>query len=147
MARSKKRVKNTSKMEETRRNREQMLRWAVQALVQPAEVQRALFPPFVVVADELALDFHHWWTTFERHYGHELSKEQREACEALDDLLAEMSGPKPELWTDEGCLNHPKWSEVRRLAANVLSAFGWPAEVPPIGRSIYASEKYGIWPP
>jgi hypothetical protein len=134
-------------MDEMRQNIRQMFQWAVQALVQPAEVQRALFPPWVVVADELALDYDHWWTTFERHCGGELSREQREAAEALDALLEEMSGPKPELWTEEGCLNHPKWSEVRRLAANVLSAFGWSADVPPIGRSIYASRGKGIWPP
>lgn len=132
--------------EEELEARRQMFQWAVQALAQPAEVQRALFPDFVVVADELALDFDHWWRVFERDFGHQLSSQQREACEALDRLLDEMSGPKPELWTDEGCLNHPKWSEVRQLAANVLTAFGWPADVPPIGRKIYAS-RGRIWPP
>ena len=133
---------------ETRR---QMFEWAVQALAQPAEIQRTLFPSWVVVADELALDFDHWQRTFNAHYGHLLSEEQRRAIKALDDLLDEMSGNKPELWTDEGCLNHPKWSEVRRLAADVLRVFGWPLEVPPIGRSIYAQYKEDgtgeIWPP
>jgi len=141
-----------AEMDERRKDVYQMFQWAVQALVQPPEIQRALFPSWVVVADELALDFYHLWEAFEDHFGDSLSREQREAIKALDDLLDEMSGPgKPELWTDEGCLNHPKWWEVRRLAADVLRVFGWPLEVPPIGRTIYAQYKEDgtgeIWPP
>lgn len=137
LGRRKKRI-SKREMEEIRRNIQQQFQWAVQALVQPAEVQHALFPPFVVVADELALDFDNWCRAYRAHFGHLLSEDQQEALKALDDLFTEMSGPgKPELWTDEGCLNHPKWSEVRRLAARVLSAFGWAADVPPAGRSIY----------
>jgi hypothetical protein len=141
-----------SDWDEELETRRQMFEWAVQALAQPAEIQRTLFPSWVVVADELALDFEHWKTTFITYYGHLLSEEQRQAIKVLDDLLDDMSGPgKPELWTDEGCLNHPKWSEVRQLAVNLLRAFGWPLEVPPIGRSIYAQYKEDgtgkIWPP
>lgn len=138
--------------EEIRSNIRQMFQWAVQALAQPADVQRALFPPFVPPAEELALDFDNWWRTYQDHFGHSLRDEQLKAVRALDDLLAEMSGPdKCELWTDAGCLNHPKWAEVRRLASDILYAFAWPNEVPPIGRSIYAQYKEDgtgeIWPP
>ena len=102
---------------------ERQFQWAVQALVQPADVQPTLFPSFVVVADELALDFDNWWKAYESNFGHLCSQQQRQAVASLDHLLTEMSGPgKPELWMDEGCLSHPKWSMVRRLAADVLSA-------------------------
>jgi len=118
---------------------EQQFQWAVQALAQPAVVQPTLFPSFVMVADELALEFDNCWKAFESNYFQLCSQQQRQAVAALDHLLTEMSGPdKPELWLDEGCLNHPKWSEVRRLAADVLSAFGWSLEPPPLGRAMYA---------
>jgi hypothetical protein len=112
--------------------------WAVQALAQPAEVQPTFFPSFVVVADELALDFGNWRRAFDANSGNSWSAEQRRAVEALDEHLSEMSGDKPELWLVDGCLNHAKWTEVRRLAANVLVAFGWSSDVPPADRSLYA---------
>lgn len=117
----------------------QQFQWAVQALAQPADVQPSLFPSFVVVADELALEFDNWRQAFESNFRNSWSPEQREAVAALDQLLSEMSGPdKPELWLDEGCLNHPKWSEVRQLAGQVLTAYGWLPGLPPLGRAIYA---------
>jgi len=118
---------------------EQQFQWAVQALAQPAEVQCELYPRFVVVADELALDFDHWRKACEDNLGHLWSREQQRAVAALDDLLTEMSGPdRPELWLESGCLNQPQWSEVRRLACEALCAFGWPLTVPPLDRAIYA---------
>jgi hypothetical protein len=117
---------------------EQQFKWSVQALAQPADVQPRLFPSFVVVADELALDFDNWWRASESNFGNAWSLEQRRAVLALDQLLAEMSGSdKPELWLEKGCLNHPKWSEVRKLAREVLFAFGWSPGIPPLGCAIY----------
>jgi hypothetical protein len=117
----------------------QQFKWAVQALVQPADVQPTLFPSFVAVADELALDFGNWWLVFRDHFGDSCTAAQRRSAEALDELLDEMSGPgKAELWVEKGCLNHPKWSKVRELAEIVLSTFGWSADIPPAGRSLYA---------
>jgi len=112
-------------------------RWAVQALAQPAEVQQQLIPPSAAVADELALDFDNYWIAFRDHFGEMCTEKQRQAVESLNELLDAMSGPeRPEIWLHDDCLNHPKWSQVRRLAENVLTAFDWPASVPPITRSI-----------
>ncbi len=61
----------------------------------------------------------------------------------LDRVLSDMSGPgKSELWLEAvwleaDCLRHPRWSEVRQLAQAALSAFGWPADLPPEGRAMY----------
>jgi hypothetical protein len=120
----------------------QQFQWTVQALGQPADVQPKLFPSFVVVADELALDFDNWRQVFESRFGGSWSPEQREAVAALDQLLSDMSGPdKPELWLEPGCLNHPRWSEVRQRAKSVLSAFGWPSDLPPLDRAIYVQSS------
>lgn len=114
------------------------LMWAVQALAQPAAAQAALFPPFVVVADELALDFDDHRRTAEAHIGDSWSPDQRAAIATLNRELTEMSGPgKPELWLDRGCLGHPRWAVVRQLARAALAAFNWSDEPPPSGRAVY----------
>src|SRR5262245_34979389 len=117
-----------SDMDDIKRGIEQQFRWAVQALVQASDVQPTLFPPFVVVADELALDFDNYRRAYEDHFGEFWSSAERQAIEALDHQLNRMSGDKPHLWSDDGCLNHPQWAEVRRLAHQVLSEFGWLAD-------------------
>src|SRR6516225_2761064 len=67
---------------------EQQLQWAVQALAQPAEVQPTLFPSFVVVADELALEFDHWRDVADGEVGGSWSPVQRAAVMTLDQLLS-----------------------------------------------------------
>src|SRR5690348_11404020 len=110
---------------------EQQFQCAGQARAQPAHVQRTLFPTFVVGADELALHFDNWRGAAEAHYGDSWSAAQRKTVTELDQLLTEMSGDKPELWLNEGCLTHPRWTEVRQLAGAVLNAFDWQDATPP----------------
>jgi hypothetical protein len=131
---------------------EEKARWlafkcAVQALALPAEIQPKLLPPWVCV-DELALDFDHWRRVITDLYGHMLCQNQRQAINALDSLLEQMSGrDKAEFWEGQDCLKHPKWSEVRQLAMNVLAAFGWSLEVPEVTFSMYINSETGeIWP-
>jgi hypothetical protein len=98
-------------------------------------VQITRFPSFVVVADELALEFDDCRQAFDSNFGWCWSPLQRAAVVALEQYLADMSGPdKPELWLDEDCLDHARWSEVRQLAGKVLYAFGWSPDVPPLDR-------------
>jgi hypothetical protein len=117
---------------------EQQFQWAVQALTQPANVQPTLFPSFVVVADELALDFDNWRRAFEAHFAESWSSQQRKAVHALDQLLDRMSRGRPRLWHGKECLKEHRWSEVRQLAGDVLKAFGWSSDIPPTGRALYA---------
>jgi hypothetical protein len=113
-------------------------KWSLQALALPADSQPGLFPPFVVVADELALDFEQSHGVISAQLRDSWSHSQREAVSALDKALLDMSGPdKPQFWTDEGCLHHPRWEEIRRLACAALSAFAWPTEPPPNNRAVY----------
>jgi hypothetical protein len=117
---------------------ELQFQWAVQALAQPADVQPTLFPSFVVVADELALEFDNWRRAFEAHFGESWSSKQGKAIHVLDELLDRMSRGKPGLWRGKDCLKERQWGEVRQLAEDVLDAFGWSPEIPPTARAIYA---------
>lgn len=58
--------------------------WTVQALAQPADVQVRLYPSFVAVADELALDHDEAQRAFLRAAQGELTYEQLEALLSSD---------------------------------------------------------------
>src|SRR5215210_7731568 len=103
------------------------LKWSVQALALPSREQRTLFPPFVCIADELALDFEQWLQTAAGQ--HEFSAEQRTALTSLDDVLSAMSGAdQAELWIDEALDSSGEWENVRERARGTLTVFGWPLE-------------------
>ena len=113
-------------------------KWSVQALSQPAEIQAALFPEFVCVADELAEDFAHWMRCALSYGRLEASERQRAAITALDRLLEYMTERSSEgHWSMDDLANDPLWKEVRHLARNVLDAFRWPPDIPPQRRSVY----------
>jgi hypothetical protein len=108
------------------------LKWALQALAIPAPDQRRLFPDFVVVADELALDFDHWQLVVLDNYDGELSTEQTSSLAEIDRTLGQMSGSgADELWTELALSSSQHWADLRRLAGAALKVFGWPVESPP----------------
>lgn len=107
----------------------QHLQWSLQALAQPAEIQHGLFPDFVVVPDELALDFDNWCDAALPQLS--ASAVQRDALAAIHSALDRIGRDNTGIRTD------PRWEEIRHLARAALAAFGWPADVPPADRSIY----------
>ncbi|WP_438023778.1 hypothetical protein [Sorangium sp. So ce233] len=129
------------------------LKWSLQALAAPAAEQIRLFPRFVCVADELALDFEEALRQVSKaalsdvgeqeeveglQRIEELSPAQREAVDTLDAQLERMSGPEhAEMWTDDALYNRGEWARVRHLAAGALRSIGWPIELPPQDRAIY----------
>lgn len=114
----------------------EQLKWSLQALASPAATQQSLFPTFVCVADELALDFDQWLRV--ATHRHTLAPEQTAALTALDELLARMSGRQhEEFWTVPALESHATWQQIRDLAHRALDAFGWPLVPPPTGRAIY----------
>lgn len=113
------------------------LMWAVQALAQPAGVQLGLFPDFACKADELVLDFDQCREAALLNEGDSMSVEQTSALASLDAMITSMSGPEQPHWCDESIRNDDAWQSLRLLARATLRAFGWPDDVPPIGRSIY----------
>lgn len=119
---------------------ERQLMWALQALAQPATMQLKLFPSFVVVADELALEFEHWQEVAIQQVGKAWSSKQQQAMKALDQMLTEMSA-SPELWESDDCLEQPQWAAVRQLAQDVLVTFNWPIDLPPLDRTTYVKSS------
>lgn len=129
------------------------LKWSIQALAAPAGKQIQLFPKFVCVADELAIDFEEALRAVSKvepsgadkeeedevsQLAQELSFMQREAIDAVDKQLEKMSGPEhAEMWTDDALYNSIEWARVRHLAALALKSIGWASELPPQGRAIY----------
>lgn len=105
------------------------LRRSLQALAISGSGQRALFPDFVVKADELALDFDHWFAVIRSNYASDLTRPQADALVMIDQKLATISRDGAEfdveLWTEEALSGSEHWADVRRLAASALEAFGW----------------------
>ena len=110
---------------------------AILALAQPAEAQLALFPDFVCKADELALDFEDGLYELAGHE-HELTEAQRAALDALDGLLAGMSGERNAgFWTEEALRSHPTWEEIRSAARATAAAFGWELRARSVRRDLH----------
>ncbi|MGK4009217.1 hypothetical protein WMF31_41845 [Sorangium sp. So ce1036] len=115
------------------------LEWAVRALAQEFDVQRSLFPPFVCVADELALEFEECVRKIPSNVRLVLLTDEQDAhLKALDDKLDAMSGPENiRFWTDDALRHDPEWSEVRRLSVKLIEAMGWSSMPPPPSSDIY----------
>ncbi|QDT42689.1 hypothetical protein Pan241w_27770 [Gimesia alba] len=97
----------------------------VLALASPADVQIRLFPQGACIGDELVSDFDH--NKLEFVTNHEVTTEQLEAIEVLDEFLTELSGSDNEVfWCDpEPLRDDPRWNRIRELAGAVLQCFNW----------------------
>ena len=107
---------------------------SLQLLASPAQTQLSHFPAnWVVLTDEMALDFDHWAQCVSTYW--KLPQEQMTRLTVLDEFLSEMSGSfNSDFWTDEALSSDPRWEEVRNLAKAALVSFGWPIEIPPPAR-------------
>jgi hypothetical protein len=118
----------------------EQLKWAVQALAQSPDDQLSLFPSFVCVADELALDFSQCFEVVLS--AGLLTPKQSEFLARLDTALEASSGPDHlEIWTNTALQDHEVWVHFRQLAVDALAACDWPNEAPPSGRAIYVGPK------
>jgi hypothetical protein len=110
-------------------------KWALQALASSTEEQERLFPQWVIVADELVLDFEHWYSVVRSNQDAELSQQRMDCLQALERFLEQLIPAginiEPGTWANAALARDPQWTEVRRLAAATLEAFSWPAEPPP----------------
>jgi hypothetical protein len=107
------------------------LKHALQLLALPADVQLASLPNGVCKADELALDFDHWFNVVNSDLPARFSDEQAKALAAIDRKLESMTQVGGELWSDEAVTAAVEWQVLRELARQALTSFGWKAEIPP----------------
>jgi hypothetical protein len=106
---------------------EALLRSAVQDLALPPELGLSRKAAGTHRPDELALEFDDVYSAFVSNAAVLPTEEQLLALQALDSALAAMSGPEnAPLWTESAVKTHPRWVEVRSLAATVLEVFAWP---------------------
>ncbi len=114
----------------------EQLKWSLQALALPADSQLQQFPDFVVITDELMLEFDNWRQAAAG--AQTFSAEQQTALERLDRLFDQMSDADAADFATEAALReHPRWQEARDLARRALETFGWSYEIPPKERLVY----------
>ncbi len=85
---------------------------------------------FPLAADEMALDFGHWFLvcTSNAYIDQRLAAQLK----TIDDLLTDMSGPQSsDRWTLDALGTDPGWTRVRERAKEALHMAGWRQEVPP----------------
>lgn len=117
----------------------EQLKWSVQALAQPAEVQVTLFPVFVCVADELALDLQNWLLAA-KGQNIPLGPAAISRITDIDQELSALSGKAhEEFWNVHALKNDMRWENIRERARAALAAAGWENAAPPFGRSTYAA--------
>jgi hypothetical protein len=103
--------------------------------------QRSLFPSFVVVPDELVLEFDAALICVAGELERSCSKVQSDALLRIDRFVEERSGPNA-MWDPIFGLEHPEWIALRQLAVEALAKFGWPLEKPSGGQSIYVGSAF-----
>lgn len=108
------------------------LKHSLQLLAMPAQRQLDLLPNFVVKADEIALEFTHWYDAAISNIPDVFTSRQVAALQSIDNLLNKMSEQKnASLWTDEALQNQNEWAQVRLLAKTALHEFQWEIQEPP----------------
>lgn len=101
------------------------------ALAMSDERQKALFPDFVVLGDELALEFDNWYHVLVAHGYHEaLPAEGRALLSEIDGVFGRMVDAHEHVWSTEELAEREGWATMRHLAAQALQILGWPQEDP-----------------
>jgi hypothetical protein len=109
------------------------LKFAVQAIALPFEIQKQLFPEFVCVADELASEWEMAMDNLRSWSGNTLSENQKAAIENLDKYMESISGSAHiQYWCDEALRYSMEWKTMRELAYKILFEMEWKQEIPPI---------------
>jgi len=115
------------------------IEWITRAFAQSSIVQKSLFPDFVNVADELAVE---WEIALEETNSDMLSDKQKSSIKELEDYLLSISGSENiQHWNDHALCYSDEWNQMRELAKIILDAMGWGNEVPPECNALYISNK------
>ena len=98
--------------------------WSLRALAQDASAQRALYPEFVMVADELVLEFDDALKMCDQGF-----QERNTDIAALSDLI-DSKGGQPEFWSDSALEQPAFWADIRQSAREILLARNLPTAAP-----------------
>jgi hypothetical protein len=113
------------------------LKWSIQTLFLESDGQIASFPDFVVVTDELLLEYDNWSKVATGNYPDFFSDEQIKILKKIDSFIEELPPEELNLSIADELKIYPFWKDLRILAREALQKFNWSPETPPYHRSTY----------
>ena len=115
------------------------IKWVTQAIAQPCEIQKSLFPDFANIADELAVE---WEMALDELndplVASSLTSEQKLAIKKLDDYMLSISGAANiQYWNNNALCRSVEWQKMRKMAIDILLIMNWENVVPAKADAIY----------
>jgi hypothetical protein len=121
------------------------LKWSLQALASPPDIQLSLYPDFVCVADELTLDFDNYCKAALSNYLTDFTSKSVELLNDIDKYLSKMSRGgelfSVTLWQPEGLRKDTNWEYIRVKAKSALKSHGWPIPNPGPAMDVFVPGK------
>ena len=119
------------------------LKWITQVIALPYETQKSLFPDFVNVADEIAIE---WEMALDElndsNVASFITFQQRALINKLDDYILSISGSNNiQYWNNDALCKSPEWQKMREMAMDILSIMKWEKIIPPKSDAIYITDK------
>jgi hypothetical protein len=98
----------------------------LQLVASDPEEQISLFPDFVDIPDEIALEYNHRLTWLNQNYSEKLiNEEEINKLKQIDDLFTRMSLDKSiNYWDLKALRNASEWELARNMAKEVLNSLG-----------------------
>ena len=115
------------------------IKWVTQAIAQPCEIQKSLFPDFANIADELAVE---WEMALDELndplVASSLTSEQKLALKKLDDYMLSISGAANiQYWNNDALCGSVEWQKMRKMAIDILLIMNWENVVPAKADALY----------
>jgi hypothetical protein len=119
-------------MDENIKRRFDRLIQCLQLVASDAEEQISVFPDFVDIPDEIALEYDRMLTWLDDYHSEEMiTEEQKRRLKQIDDLFTGMSHDKSKsYWDLEALRNLPEWEQARMQARDLLKSLGIQKEYP-----------------
>ena len=112
-------------------------KWSLQALALEANDQLKSFPDFVVVTDELLLEFDNWYQVAIGNFPESFSDDQKTVLNQINLFIDKLPREDLTITIKEELETSKFWQELRILAREALLKFNWTSEIPPLERVIY----------
>jgi hypothetical protein len=119
------------------------IKWVTQAIAQSCDIQKSLFPDFVNVADELAIE---WEMALDElndpNTASLITDQQLNTIKKLDDYILSISGSNNiQYWNDIALCQSKEWQRIREMAIDILSIMKWEKIVPSKSKAIYINHE------